>query len=63
MKFLNDRDLTNQTAIVTGANRGLGYEIARSLSFAGCYVIIACRSMENGEKACESLRSERVSYS
>ena len=60
MNLLNDRDLTNYTAIVTGANKGLGFEIARSLAFAGCYVILACRSVENGEKACEKLKKERV---
>jgi NAD(P)-dependent dehydrogenase (short-subunit alcohol dehydrogenase family) len=60
MSFLSDRDLTHSTAIITGANRGLGFEIARSLSFAGCYVIMACRNTENGELACEKLRKERV---
>jgi WW domain-containing oxidoreductase len=59
--LLNDRDLTNTTAIITGANKGLGFEIARSLSFAGCYVILACRSVESGERACEKLKKERVS--
>ncbi len=59
--LLNDRDLTNTTAIITGANKGLGFEIARALSFAGCYVILACRSIESGEKACEKLKKERVS--
>ena len=60
MNLLNDRDLTNNTAIITGANKGLGFEIARCLSFAGCYVILACRNVESGEKACEKLKKERV---
>jgi hypothetical protein len=60
MQFLNDRDLSTKTAIITGANRGLGYEICRSLAFAGCYVIMACRSMDTGEQACKTLKSERV---
>ena len=60
MNLLNNRDLTNNTAIVTGANKGLGFEIARCLSFVGCHVILACRNVEQGEKACELLRKERV---
>ncbi len=36
-------DLRGQTALITGANRGLGLEIALGLSGAGADVVIACR--------------------
>jgi NAD(P)-dependent dehydrogenase (short-subunit alcohol dehydrogenase family) len=38
-------------AIVTGANSGIGYQVARYLSRAGATVILACRSREKGEAA------------
>jgi NAD(P)-dependent dehydrogenase (short-subunit alcohol dehydrogenase family) len=43
--------LTGKTAIVTGANAGVGYETALALYEAGAHVVLACRSMENAEIA------------
>lgn len=37
-------DLTGRTAIVTGASRGLGAEMARALARAGASVVLAARS-------------------
>jgi NAD(P)-dependent dehydrogenase (short-subunit alcohol dehydrogenase family) len=47
----NIPDLTGKTAIVTGANSGIGYETARVLARKGAAVIVACRSRERGEAA------------
>lgn len=47
----NMPDQRGKTALVTGANTGIGYEIALALYQKGAQVIIACRSSENGEKA------------
>ncbi|KAI1660458.1 hypothetical protein F4813DRAFT_400670 [Daldinia decipiens] len=44
-------DLAGKTAIVTGANVGLGLECARQLLDLGCKVILAVRSEARGEAA------------
>jgi NAD(P)-dependent dehydrogenase (short-subunit alcohol dehydrogenase family) len=50
-----DADLTGKTAIVTGANGGLGLEVARSILTLGGNVIIAVRDKAKGETARQSL--------
>ncbi|MDH5671714.1 MAG: SDR family NAD(P)-dependent oxidoreductase [Myxococcales bacterium] len=44
-------DLQGRTALVTGANIGIGYETARALSHAGARVIFACRNPQRGKDA------------
>ncbi|WP_338240611.1 oxidoreductase [Aurantiacibacter hainanensis] len=41
-----------RTAIVTGANTGIGFEIARALASKGARVLLACR---DGDKAAEAI--------
>ncbi|KAF1334398.1 Ww domain-containing oxidoreductase, partial [Globisporangium splendens] len=43
--------LTGKTAIVTGANSGIGYEMALELARKGANVVLACRSEERGKHA------------
>ena len=38
-------------ALVTGANRGIGFAIAKGLSDQGCEVLLGSRNFEEGEKA------------
>jgi gluconate 5-dehydrogenase len=50
--------LTNKTALVVGASRGIGLAIARELAHAGARTILAARSMDALEKEADALRSE-----
>jgi hypothetical protein len=50
-------DLTGKTAIVTGANSGLGYETALELARHGAHVVLACRDLERAAATSESIRA------
>ena len=43
-------------ALITGANRGIGFEVARQLAQAGCSVVLAGRDLVKAEEAAELLR-------
>ena len=49
-------DVTDKVVIVTGANSGLGLEIARVLATNGARVLMACRNEEKAERAATTLR-------
>lgn len=51
-------DLTGRTAVVTGANSGLGYETAKALAEAGARVIMACRTLSRAKGAQAKLIEE-----
>ena len=53
-------DLTGKVALVTGAARGLGYEIARGLARSGARVLLNGRDPDALDRACETLRSESL---
>lgn len=46
-----------RTAVVTGANAGLGYETALGLATLGARVVLACRSRDRGEAAADRIRA------
>lgn len=51
-------DLTGRTAVVTGANSGIGLEGTRLLAANGADVVMAVRSTDRGERAADSLPND-----
>lgn len=49
--------LTGMTAVVTGANRGIGLEVARGLAAKGAHVVLAVRSINRGDAAAAAIRA------
>lgn len=52
------RTMTTTTALVTGANKGIGLETVRQLAGLGWTVWLGARDAEQGRKAAESVRRE-----
>jgi len=50
-------DQSGRTAIVTGANSGLGNENSRALAARGAHVIMTARSVERGNTALDEVRA------
>jgi NAD(P)-dependent dehydrogenase (short-subunit alcohol dehydrogenase family) len=42
---------SGRVALVTGANSGLGFEVARTLALHGAAVVLGCRDREKGQEA------------
>ncbi|UNO42100.1 oxidoreductase [Streptomyces sp. MST-110588] len=51
-------DQTGRSAVVTGANSGIGYITARELARRGARTVLACRSETRGRAAVDRLRAE-----
>ncbi|XP_028397606.1 dehydrogenase/reductase SDR family member on chromosome X-like isoform X2 [Dendronephthya gigantea] len=51
-------DQHEKVAIVTGSNKGIGYETAKSLCKLGAHVIMACRSSVSANLAIEKIKKE-----
>lgn len=47
-----------KTALITGANKGIGFETARQLLRNGYYVYLGSRDLQKGEEAAETLKAE-----
>ena len=59
MQVTHGVDLSAKTALITGANAGIGFETARTLALHGCEVIFACRSKELTEAAIRRITDEK----
>ena len=51
-------NLKGKVALVTGANKGIGLEIARQLAQQGCTMLVSARDQQRGEDAAQKLQSE-----
>lgn len=52
-----------RVAVVTGAARGLGHEIARQLAVGGAHVVVAARQRAQAEAAADQLRDQGLAAS
>ncbi len=52
--------MRKKVALVTGANRGIGFEAARQLARSGFEVILTSRDVRKGEAAAARLRDEKL---
>jgi NAD(P)-dependent dehydrogenase (short-subunit alcohol dehydrogenase family) len=50
-------DASKRIALITGANKGIGFEVSRQLGLAGCIVLVGSRTTNLGEEAALKLRS------
>jgi NAD(P)-dependent dehydrogenase (short-subunit alcohol dehydrogenase family) len=52
------QDISDKRIIVTGANSGIGKQVAMNLAGMGAEVVMACRSLERGQAALDEIRGQ-----
>jgi NAD(P)-dependent dehydrogenase (short-subunit alcohol dehydrogenase family) len=53
-------DESKRIALVTGANKGIGFEVARQLAKAGCTVLMGARNLDLGQQSAAKLQAEKL---
>jgi NAD(P)-dependent dehydrogenase (short-subunit alcohol dehydrogenase family) len=51
---------SEKVVLVTGANKGIGFEVARQIGVSGAIIIVGARAIEAGQRASQKLREEGV---
>jgi NAD(P)-dependent dehydrogenase (short-subunit alcohol dehydrogenase family) len=49
-----------KTALVTGANKSIGFEVTKQLAQKGIYIYLGSRNLENGIEAVNKLKAEGI---
>jgi NAD(P)-dependent dehydrogenase (short-subunit alcohol dehydrogenase family) len=52
--------MSNKVALITGANKGIGFETARQLGKQGITILVGARSEERGKEAEAKLKNEGI---
>ena len=58
-----DKNDNRKIALITGANKGIGFEVARQLAQQNIHVLVGSRDLSRGQKAIEQLRSQNLPVS
>jgi NAD(P)-dependent dehydrogenase (short-subunit alcohol dehydrogenase family) len=51
-------DLQGKVALVTGASKGIGYDLARAIAHAGAKIVVGARDVEALTELCQRIESE-----